>query len=798
MKTKVFFYILIMSFVFIISSICTAEDKIQIPHDINPMNYSENAYRISPDFTKDINSINRSMKLAAVTNTSQWVMGYYVAYHRDWLPPENIDWSGITHIALGAILANEDGSLDDSFYIGTDGPAFAHKISQYAHGNNTKAILMFGGAGTGQNILSAVRDHRAVLISNLVAAMNNYGYDGIDLDWEDNVDWDLFEIFARELREAAPDAILTLPVGCKNMNYDPIVDPVVVNVSQFMDRVSLMSYYPSTAWAGSGWHSWHTSPLKGAKSTTPVSIEDSLSRYVTAGIPKSKLNMGMGFYAIGYQGGITAPNQPTTDNIIKGGDGDYTLSKLFGSGSAYNEQYRYWDPDAVVPYLSLPTPDSYGCLYVSFDDDQSIIEKGNFSRENGYGGIIIWTIDEGYIQAHSEPNFLMQALRKGFIDPNMTQVVGISVNPAITYVVSGTTTNFSTLVTGTMNKNVTWNIMEPGGGSISQNGIYTAPTRIPTGVIMTYHIRATSHADASKNATVTVNVGDEQTLAWDPGLHRLHCAEWWMEVFADDLNTTDVQLEHNGELISMDRASWDYSGKPLYTVSVQVYEGDIIKYHAISRDGRKATTLPIVYSFTVGDEIIDCPVPPPVDLPIASFVAYPTSGILPLNVSFNDTTTGGIPTAWNWSFGDGTLYNTTAPVSRNITKLYSTTGTFITKLQVSNEAGTNITSPGTTITVTSNLMPAITSISPVMGYPVQNWPMTITGTNFRPNAYVTINNSTVLKTGTITSLSGNQIVCIFPITQLAPGVYDVVVKNEDLTSANISQELYPLIISVNK
>jgi len=351
------------------------------------------------------------------SGTAHWVTGYYVGYQRDMLPPEQIDWNGLTHIAMGAVTANADGTLNTDFFIDkTNGPALARRISALAHDNNKKAILMLGGAGNGDEIRSAVTNHRAAFIANLNNTMNNLGYDGVDLDWEDNVDLPLFETFAKELRQAAPGKIITLPGGAINANYQT-VDPRMVNVTRYVDQFNLMTYYPSTAWAGSGWYSWYNSPLKGAKPTTPVSIEDSLARYNASGVPKEKLGMGIGFYAIGYTGGITGPNQPTTDNSIVGGDNAYPLSLLYGTGGAYNKTYRFWDPVAEEPYLSLPAPDSFGARYISFEDEQSLKAKGDFVRSNGYGGTIIWTLNEGYVATRSDPNFLMEALRTGFIDP---------------------------------------------------------------------------------------------------------------------------------------------------------------------------------------------------------------------------------------------------------------------------------------------------------------------------------------------------------------------------------------------
>ena len=355
--------------------------------------------------------------------TPHWVTGYYVGYQRDMLSPEDIYWEGLTHIAMGAATANADGTLNTDFYIDDiHGPALARQISTLAHAHNKKAILMLGGAGNGAAIHSAVSNHRAAFIANIVSTMDTLDYDGVDLDWEDDVDWVLFETFAKELRQAAPGKIITLPGGAINSNYQT-VDPQVVRVTKYVDQFNLMTYYPATAWAGDGWYSWHNSPLKGAKSTTPVSIEDSLARYNASGVPKEKMGMGVGFYAIGYKGGITGPNQPTTSGMIVGGDNAYPLSKLYGTGGAYDTQYRHWDITALEPYLSLPQPDSFGAKYISFEDEESLIAKGEFTRENGYGGIIIWTINEGYVPSRADPNFLMEALRVGFIEPPVTRPV---------------------------------------------------------------------------------------------------------------------------------------------------------------------------------------------------------------------------------------------------------------------------------------------------------------------------------------------------------------------------------------
>jgi chitinase len=141
--------------------------------------------------------------------------------------------------------------------------------------------------------------------------------------------------------------------------------------------------------------------------------------------------MGISFYAICYTGGITGPRQPTngTTQLIVGGDNEYPLSKFFAAGSTFDhstasEQKR--DAVALVPYLSLMTAvNDQECgsptQYLSYDDETSIIAKGTFSKSNGYGGIIVWNLAEGWLPVGASggrsQNSLTVALKAGFIDP---------------------------------------------------------------------------------------------------------------------------------------------------------------------------------------------------------------------------------------------------------------------------------------------------------------------------------------------------------------------------------------------
>lgn len=69
--------------------------------------------------------------------------------------------------------------------------------------------------------------------------------------------------------------------------------------------------------------------------------------------------------------------------------------------------------------------------------------------------------------------------------------------------IPGSTITFRARVIGNTNRNFTWSVTQPGGGTITSEGVYTAPTTPGT-----YTIVATSTADPARTASQTVRVLD--------------------------------------------------------------------------------------------------------------------------------------------------------------------------------------------------------------------------------------------------------------------------------------------------
>lgn len=340
----------------------------------------------------------------------QWIMGYYVGYQRSLYPPEKIDFKNITHLMVGRVVPNSNGTLTTNLDIdNVQGPALAKQLATLTRNAGRKSILMLGGDGAHSGWVGAASaSNRPAFVAALLKLVSDWGYDGLDLDWEPITETDrpLLITLAKELKAAKPSLILTVPVGWVNANF--AAEAWVKDLVPHVDRINVMSYLMAGDW--DGWLSWHSSALKGHAARHPSSLEVSMNGYKAVGVPAQKLGLGIGFFGVCWKG-VTAPRAEVAGASVVASDNEMSYTNIVGS---YFQQNGYkWDDAAAVPYLSYASGyGPRGCNFISFDDERSAKLKGEFVRANGLGGIIIWTVGQGYMPA-SGTNPLLQALGAG-------------------------------------------------------------------------------------------------------------------------------------------------------------------------------------------------------------------------------------------------------------------------------------------------------------------------------------------------------------------------------------------------
>lgn len=329
-------------------------------------------------------------------SSGRWVSGYYVGYQRSLYPETSIDFSLLTHILVGAIEPTSTGGVKTDFFIdNTNGPIMAKNISARAHQFGRKAVLMLGGAGYDGLLVSATSStNMATFVANLLSTMDNLGYDGIDVDWEPLPDADkpaMLNLLQR-LRAARPSMILTVPVGWINPNW-MTVDPFYVQVAPLLDQINVMSYQMADNWGG--WVSWHQGALYGEAGSHPSSVSSTAKAYVAAGITASKIGIGLGFYGSCWRGPTTMLQTLSSGWGVVASDNTMSFTNILAS--YYNSAAYHWDSSAHAGYLAFATQTGpAGCTLISYENEQSITEKGNYVKSAGLGGAIIWTINQGH------------------------------------------------------------------------------------------------------------------------------------------------------------------------------------------------------------------------------------------------------------------------------------------------------------------------------------------------------------------------------------------------------------------
>jgi hypothetical protein len=366
--------------------------------------------------------------------TSPWVSAYYAGYFWDWQSQSEaiaaVDMTTMTHFIF-ARYAPGAGTLGGSAGQLLEGAGTGHAYVEdalvaKAHANGVKALAMLGGAGDGGGwVASTAPAVRATFINNILNKCVAKNYDGVDVDWEESLDTaaqqDQLIAFLSELRAAAaarpryqaPNApfLITFPGFVVNINYESVA-PWKVTVASLVDQYNLMSY--SMTWNCCGWDTWLWAALKDAGPTHPTSIESSIQAYVDAGVPRSKMGMGLGLYASGYAAPVTGPRQAMSTQYFWS-DYSATWADLYKKGML-SSGYQF-DTAAQTGYYTYSSPRTYqgnAVTMVITEDLQSIAAKGAWAKAGNCGGTIVWVINYGYVDT-AVGNPPMQAVKQGFL-----------------------------------------------------------------------------------------------------------------------------------------------------------------------------------------------------------------------------------------------------------------------------------------------------------------------------------------------------------------------------------------------
>ncbi|MCE9620039.1 MAG: cellulose binding domain-containing protein [Planctomycetes bacterium] len=369
-----------------------------------------------------------------------------VSWYRGWT---YTDYANFLQQPAGPALSAGVGLFDEWADTGANSGAEALTMSPaYREGSNfaqlrdlknshskLRTMISIGGWTLSAPFFSIVRDaqKRADFAKSAVYVMARYGFDGIDIDWEypggggfdgdvpadratDGANYLLLlqALRSRMNQQSALDGhtyylSIAAPAGDAHIAD---IDPAAI--ASIVDWINVMSYD-----FHGGWDSYTglNSPMVNVDPTPYAamwSVSGAIGNYRNglnghAGVPASKIVVGMPFYGRGWNNVNPGPNgdglgQSGTEATSPAlGETEFPYNTLFSSGvltysngvfTGAGGYTRHWNAQAKVPYLYSAAKKQF----ITYDDPESMRAKVDFANQESLGGVMFWELSEDATQ----------------------------------------------------------------------------------------------------------------------------------------------------------------------------------------------------------------------------------------------------------------------------------------------------------------------------------------------------------------------------------------------------------------
>ena len=230
-----------------------------------------------------------------------------------------------------------------------------------------KVLLSIGGWGSGRfSEMAANDEYRRAFAVDFERVVEEFALDGIDIDWEyptssmANIssspdDTENFTLLMQDIRAAIgneKELTLATVASARYIDFKAILPSV--------DFVNIMAYDMASA-------PKHHSALYPSGHSGDITSDGAVTAHLKAGVPPSKLVMGMPFYG-------------------RGGDGYPSFQDYNKVGNTDTQYTEKWDEVAQVPYLA----DKNDTLVFGFENPRSLAIKCQYILDKDLLGGMYW------------------------------------------------------------------------------------------------------------------------------------------------------------------------------------------------------------------------------------------------------------------------------------------------------------------------------------------------------------------------------------------------------------------------
>ncbi|KAI6756489.1 hypothetical protein HG530_012225 [Fusarium avenaceum] len=324
--------------------------------------------------------------------------------------PQDLDATQISHVLYAFLNVKSDGTVDRRY----TGDSYADLEKHYEgdrwdeEGSNAygcvkqlfllkkshrhlKVLLSIGGWSWSTNFPSAAStpENRARFAKSSVALMKDWGFDGIDVDWEypeddtEATNFDLLLLAVRDELDVYANQharghhfLLSIAAPAGRDKYEKLH---LTNIGVIVDQVNLMSYDYSGSWDRISGHNANLFPYK--RSANDFNTDEAINAYLNADVPAEKVVLGMPIYGRSFEGnsGLGEFYSDVGQGSWERGVWDYKALPKPGA-------HILFDKDAQAYY----SYDYSTHELISYDTPDVVRKKVDYILDRGLGGSMFW------------------------------------------------------------------------------------------------------------------------------------------------------------------------------------------------------------------------------------------------------------------------------------------------------------------------------------------------------------------------------------------------------------------------
>ncbi|MBV8253116.1 MAG: hypothetical protein JO154_10955 [Chitinophaga sp.] len=287
------------------------------------------------------------------------VVAYFFRSDHDWNSHlSSIDLTKITDVNIAFINPNANGNFANENWTALG------SLIQTLHNQSRRVYFSIGGGNPPASLATYISAaNRSTLISNIVYFTTYLGFDGIDIDLENDLitaDTARYAGFINDLKVAMTANYKDVNVALAKWEAaDYFISSATLNK---FNLINIMSYDSTGPWnpGAPGQHSSYT-----------LAVND-FQFFLSRGVPAGKLFMGVPFYGYAFGSSLTQTGYSYSDIVTTypGAENRDTVN-IPGGG--------------IIYYNGIPT----------------IQSKVDYATSHGAGGISIWEIQQDVVSTDS-------------------------------------------------------------------------------------------------------------------------------------------------------------------------------------------------------------------------------------------------------------------------------------------------------------------------------------------------------------------------------------------------------------